>query len=102
MTRGSDPKLGTTICRDIVLAGSIPIVNGFELIQARDQDKQLRKEARRLGHSVPVVGFAGHVAAPALPQVRQRPRKRLRQKISPQEADLIWTREAKSARKQIG
>ena len=90
----SDPRVRSKIvkdtCRDAVLRGDVPPVDPAVLLVARERDRLQRTDARRLGHTRPVVPFSQHANFPAVGKAVLVPRKRLREKTPLAQAGLVW------------
>ena len=82
-------------CRQIFLegidAGTIPPLEGEVYMRLQEEARIARRDARRLGHTAPVVG-SKNASAVTLPVVESRPRKRVRHKTRQQEVEMVLTK----------
>ena len=70
-------------CREIVLSGGVPEVADEALLeQFSEEARAQRAEARKAGHTRPVVGWCRNAQKRPFSEVFKMPRRRLRQKTA--------------------
>ena len=90
-------KHGRPSCTQLLLSGGYPKIQAEVLEAERSLNKAARTQARRQGHTRPVVGFGQHACAPKLSGASQLPRKRMREKTPPDEVEWIWLKSQRIA-----